>query len=143
MATTMRMFGLFGKKAKYETFNWWENFMSGHISIYKMTIYGANAMCWTVQIHTKRYGYICFTLPSIRRNKSKQGYYFYLSPNGTPWASTFYIGYDKKEQIKAKIRKFNFGHNFNTTDEYEKLRCLNNKFDWFIISDYDMMKFNQ
>jgi hypothetical protein len=134
------MFGFFGKKAKYESFNWWENFMSGHISIYNITIFGANAMNWAVNIRTKKWGYICFTLPSIRRYKSNQGHYFYLSPNATPWACTYYIGCDKKEEIRAKIRKLNFGHNFNTTCKRDELRCLNNKFDYFIITEYDINK---
>ena len=139
----MRMFGIFGKKVKYETFNWWENFMSGHISIGKMTIYGANAMCWAVNIRTKKWGYICFSLPSIRRKKFKMGNYFYLSPNGAFWACTYYRGSDKKEKIRAEIRKLNFGHNFNTNNEltYRKLRCLNDKFDWFAINEYDLSKY--
>lgn len=141
----MRMFGFFGKKAKYETFTWWENFLSGHWNIGKITIYGANAMCWAVHIYTKRWGVICFTLPSIRRKRAKMGSYFYLSPNGTPWACTYYRGYDEKEKIRAQIRKLNFGHNFNATDPdlYIKLRCLNNKFDWFLIHEYDLENFRK
>lgn len=137
----MRMFGIIGKKAEYETMNWWENFMSGHISIGPITIYGANAMNWAVNISTRKWGYICFSLPSMRRRKYKIGHYFYLSPNGTPWACTYYRGSDKKEVIRAQIRKMNFGHGFNSETNYEKLRCLNNKFDWFTITDYDMERF--
>lgn len=136
----MRMFGLIGRKAKYESFNWFENFMGGHISIGNITIWGANAMCWAVTIHTKRWGYICFSLPSVRRHRAGWGHYFYLSPNGTPWACTYYRGLDDEEKIRAQIRKLNFGHNFNTNDEetYKKLRCLNSKFEWFRITDYDL-----
>ncbi len=111
----MRMFWLFGKKAKYEGLNWFE--MGGHITIGKMTIYGANAMCWAVNIRTKKWGYICFTLPSIRRRKYKFGHYFYLSPNGTPCACTYYRGIDKNERIRADIRKLNLGHNFDANNE--------------------------
>lgn len=134
----MRMFGFFGKKAKYETFNWWENFMGGHISIGNVTIFGANAMCWAVNIFTKKWGVICFTLPSIRRKKMKLPYYFYLSPNGTPWASTYYIGGDKTEQIRAKIRKLNFGHGFNTRNHEKELHALNDKYDWLYINKLDL-----
>jgi len=42
----MRMFGFFGRKAKYEGLSWWENFMGGHITIGRVTIYGENAMRW-------------------------------------------------------------------------------------------------
>lgn len=123
--------------------NWWENFMCGHISIGPITIWGANAMCWAVTIHTKRWGYICFSLPSLRRKKAKLGHYFYLSPNGTPWACTYYRGYNKKEVIRAQIRKMNFGHGFKSNDEetYQRLRCLNEKFEWFEITDYDMREY--
>lgn len=123
--------------------NWWENFMSGHISIGPITIWGANAMCWAVTIHTKRWGYICFSLPSLRRKKAKLYNYFYLSPNGTPWACTYYRGGNKKEVIRAQIRKMNFGHNFDTQipKNYDRLRCLNEKFEWFEITDYDMREY--
>lgn len=140
----MRMFGFFGKKSKYNFPNWWENFMSGHLNIGPITIYGANGMCWAVNIRTKRWGYICFTLPSIRRSRMKkhEGHYFYLSPNGTPWASTFYRGKDRNEKIRAEIRKMNFGHGFNTQDPSNKavLRCINDNFENFILSEYELSK---
>lgn len=138
----MRMFWLFGKKAKYDTFNWWENFMGGHLNIGKLTIFGDNAMCWAVNYRTKKWGYVCFTLPSIKRKKMKMPYYLYLSPNGTPWASTFYIGGNKNERIRAQIRKLNFGHGFNTNKNEYKLRALNDKFDLLHISEYDIEKYN-
>lgn len=143
----MRMFGFFGPKAKYSTFSWWENFMGGHLNIGKrLTIYGDNAMCWAVNIRTKRWGVVCFTLPSIRRwkrNKLRPGawpFYFYISPNGTPWAATYYLGGDKKEGIRAQIRKLNFGHNFDTCKNGDRLQALNNKFDSLMISSYDTLK---
>lgn len=136
---------IWGIHKAYESMSWFENFMGGHINIGKhITIYGDNAMLWTLHIHTKRWGYICITLPSIKRyrvNKERPGsmpFYFYLSPNGTPWACTFYRGGDKKEKIRAQIRKLNFGHNFDTTLHYEKLSCINDKFDSLIITDYDV-----
>jgi len=93
--------------------------MSGHINLGKITIYGSNAMCWAVNIQTNKYGYICFTLPSISKCRKKTGYYLYFSPNGTPWACTFYRGKDKEEKIRSIVRKMNFGHNFDT-DKYSK-----------------------
>lgn len=50
---------------KYKSLNWFENFMSGHLSIGNITIYGSNDMCWSVNIKTRKLGYVCFTLPSI------------------------------------------------------------------------------
>src|SRR5688572_17909774 len=108
--------------------------MSGHISFGKVTIWGANAMNWAVNIHTKRWGYICFTLPALARFRRDRytkklyfDWYFYLSPNGTPWASTYYIGSNKKEHIRAHIRKQRFGHGFNTNTTHDSLRELNDK----------------
>lgn len=118
---------IWGIHKKYSALSWWENFMGGHVNIGNMTIYGANAMCWVVNISTKRWGYICFTLPSISRFRRRHGYYFYLSPNGTPWASTFYIG-NKKEAQRARIRKHIFGHGFNTDKYRDDLRKLNDTF---------------
>lgn len=115
--------------------------MGGHINIGPVTIFGENAMCWVVQIRTKKWGCISFTLPSISRSKRGWPYYIYFSPNSTPWASTFYRGGDKKEVIRAQIRKMNFGHNFDTDKYRKELYTLNNKFDWFVVGDYDISKY--
>lgn len=128
----MRMFLICGPKAKYNTMNWWQNFMSGHINLgKKTTIYGSNAMCWVVTIRTKKWGYICFTLPSISKQRRREGMYFYLSPNGTPWACTYYRGRDKLEKIKSQLRKYKLGHNFdawNCEESKLQLTKINNIF---------------
>ncbi len=134
---------IWGIHKKYHGLSWFENFIGGHVSIGPITIFGANAMCWTVNISTK-WGYLCFTLPVMARwriNSRGQKWwqwYIYLSPNGTPWASTFYRGSDKNEVIRAKIRKRNFGHGFDTNKFNNELYTLNQKFDGFIISEYDV-----
>jgi hypothetical protein len=137
------MFGFFGKRAKYDTFTWWENFMSGHISIGSLSIFGENAMHWAIELHTKKYGYICFT-PPLKCFGKYQGCHLYFSPNGTPWAATYYKSLwkenNKDEEIRAKIRKLNFGHNFSTDIYSKELYCLNNKFSYFKIGDYDLNK---
>lgn len=121
--------------------------MGGHFSFGPVTVFGANAMRWTVQVSTKRWGYICVTLPVAARYITRRDgtkwwqWYFYLSPNGTPWASTYYRGSDQEEKIRAKIRNLNFGHGFNVDNNYEELRALNNKFSWFRICDYDLEEF--
>jgi len=143
----MRMFGFFGPKAKYSTFSWWENFMSGHINIGKrITIYGENAMHWAINIRTKKYGVICFTLP-VRTFGKYWGCHIYFSPNGTPWASTYYKSIWKennyKEEVRAKIRKANFGHNFDTDHNRAKLRALNGKFDSLVIYDFEVEKYSK
>jgi hypothetical protein len=138
---------IWGITKKYKTLSWWDNFMSGHISIGPITIWGANAMRWAVNIHTKGFGYICFTLPVLARwRKDRYGktyfdWYFYLSPNGTPWACTFYRGSDKQEVIRAQIRRFNFGHGFSSGKLHNELFALNNKFDSLRITEYEVEKY--
>lgn len=137
-ATIKKPMRIWGVHKKYPSLSWWQNFMSGHLSIGKVTIYGCNAMDWAVNIYTKRWGAICFTLPSLTRIKTEKHsgkkwyqWYFYISPNATPWASTFYRGSDKQEKIRALIRKHHFGHNFNSWDDSlsKKLHYLNDKMD--------------
>lgn len=99
--------------------------LGGHISIGKVTIYGRNAMRWGVNIRTKKYGYICFNLP-IPINGRLDKFYFYLSPNATPWASTYYRGRNNVERKNSKIRKECFGHGFDTSVHNEELRYINN-----------------
>ena len=117
---------IWGIHKNYKTMNWFENFMSGHINIGNMTIYGENAMHWAVNIRTTKYGYICFRLP-FRCFGKFFPLYLYFSPNGTPWACTFYLGRDKKEKIRSIARKMNFGHNFNTNKFDKELSKLNNE----------------
>lgn len=139
---------IWGIHKPYPALSWWENFMGGHINIGPITIFGANAMNWTVNITTKRWGHICFTLPVLARwqrwrhdDKKKYRGYFYISPNGTPQASTFYYGYDKQEAIRARIRRYNFGLKFNTNKLRNELYTLNHKFEWMQITDYDVERF--
>jgi len=103
-----------------------DKYFGGHISIGKLTIYGRNAMRWGVNCRTKKWGYICFNLP-IPINSKISKFYFYLSPNATPWASTYYYGEDKREIRLSKLRKEAFGHGFNTDKNYTELRHINDK----------------
>lgn len=82
---------------EYQSFTWWESFMAGHISLGPVTIFGENAMHWAVNIRTKRWGYICFRLP-FRCFGRWWPMYFYISPNTTPWASTFCIPKSYKDR---------------------------------------------
>ena len=86
----MRMFGIFGKKAKYEGLSWWENFMGGHISFWRITIYGENAMRWGVDIKLRN-TYMCFRLP-FRCFGKWYPLYLYFSKDATPNNATWCIG---------------------------------------------------
>jgi len=104
--------------------HFWENFLGGHISVGPITIYGANAMHWAVNIYTKRWGYICFRLPFPCFGKW-WSLYFYISPNATPWAATFYIGKDRSNRALAPLRRYWFGHNFDTEFYADELYQIN------------------
>ncbi len=93
-----------------------ERKLSGHLSIGPVTVYGANAMHWAVNVSTHRWGYVCFRLPLPCCGRWWP-LYLYCSPNATPWASTFFVGrdvFEHKQQRLAQERRRRFGHNFNT-----------------------------
>ncbi len=104
--------------------SFWERHFGGHITIGRLTIYGENAMHWSVNFWTKRWGYICFRLP-LRCFGCWWPLYFYLSPNATPWASTFMLGGDDRcARKKAPLRRAAFGHGFNTDVHAEELQRI-------------------
>lgn len=110
---------------------------NGHVSIGKLTVYyGNNAMHWAWSLWTRRWGFICFRpttfyrLPmDVQRRKGKRfgswPWYFYVSPNATPWAATFAIGPgipDDEKKAAARRRK-TLGHRFNAEGmSYEEIR---------------------
>lgn len=98
-------------------------FMTGHISIGNLTLFGRNAMHWGGHLYTKKYGYICFRLPFTDDGRWFQ-LYLYFSPNATPWAATFMLGRKahRDDWVKSRIRYSCFGHNFDVhgwNREYE------------------------
>lgn len=101
-----------------------DKWLGGYISFFNITIYGRNAMRWAVNIKTKKYGYICFNLP-IPVEGIVDKFYYYLSPDGTPNASTYWFG-NKHNKRLAELRKFTFGHNFDTTLHRDDLYYINN-----------------
>lgn len=107
-----------------------DKYLSGSISIKNITIHGHNAMNWAIVIKTKKYGYICFNLPLPVFYINKpiwKPLYLYFSPNGTPWASTFFMGkkHSKYDWALSKVRYVVFGHNFNTDKNIERLNQIN------------------
>jgi hypothetical protein len=132
---------IWGIHKKYKALSWWENFLGGHFSIGKFTWYGCNAMMYAMNLGTKRWGYICLQPPSFCMGTYRKPH-FYLSPNATPWACTFYLGADKEQKIRAKIRKMNFGHGFNASSDsigskYNLLMALNS----MTVNDYDVQEY--
>lgn len=114
------------------------DFLSGHINIGKLTIYGRNAMHWGCTLYTKKYGYICWRLPFLCDGRWWP-LYFYCSPNATPWAATFMLGKkeDRDDWVRSRIRYTCFGHNFDVhgwnkeydMENYDILRAINNMID--------------
>lgn len=101
-------------KKRYPTMSFAENFLGGHVKLGPICVYGENAMHWGVNIKTRRWGYICFRLP-FRCFKRWWHLYFYLSPNATPWASTFLVGreHSRTEKRAALWRRRNWGNGYN------------------------------
>jgi len=75
---------------RYSDLSWWKNFMSGHINIGPITIFGQNAMHWAINIKSK-WGSICFRLPFPCFGRWWP-LYFYISPDATPCRATYIIG---------------------------------------------------
>ena len=76
-------------RKKYPNLSFLENFLGGHLNLGPITIYGANAMHWAINIST-RWGYVCFRLP-FRCFGKWWPLYFYVSPDSTPQGATFII----------------------------------------------------
>lgn len=56
--------------------NFWHRYFGGHFTLGPLTVYGANAMDWAVNVKS-RWGYICFTLPTLRRFVKVAGTFIY------------------------------------------------------------------
>lgn len=69
---------------------WWERHFGGHWSCGPVTIYGWNAMHVAVNIQT-RWGYVCFH-PPFRVFGHWWPWYFYVSPDATPYRARFRMG---------------------------------------------------
>ncbi len=131
---------IWGIHKKHPGLSWWENFMGGHFSIGNLTVFGENAMHWAIEWRSKKYGIIVFA-PPIKTFGQYWGWHLYFSPNATPWACTYYIGSNKAEKIRAKIRRWQLGHNFDTDKNWTILQTINHKFEWINVTRYDIDRF--
>jgi len=87
---------------KYE--RWLEKHLGEHISVGPLTIYGFNAMHVAIDLWIKPWRcYICFH-PTVYHMRWWP-WYFYISPNATPWAATFAIGPGVWERDKKRARR--------------------------------------
>ena len=91
-----------------------DKMFGGSLSFFNVTIHGRDYghTPWEVQVHTKKYGYICFNLPIPVNGKIKKFYYF-LSPDRTSYASTYYKFHGLLYKNTAPMVKECFGHNFD------------------------------
>jgi hypothetical protein len=107
---------------------WLEKHLGEHFTVGQLTVYGWNAMHVAVNYRTKRWGYICFHPPLYWCGRWWP-WYFYLSPNATPWAATFAVGpgVDPENRRKAAARRRLFGHGFDTEEHRESLYTLNQR----------------
>lgn len=101
--------------ARWDDDRWQDRWFTGHRDFGRVTLYGANAMHWAINISTQRWGYICFH-PPTRTFGGRWPWYFYLSPNATPWGATFAIGPDVTvdEKRAATWRRKHWGHGYST-----------------------------
>lgn len=86
----------------------------GPVTVYPLR----SAMHGAVNIRTKRWGYICFKLPTRAFGRWWPGY-LYLSPNGTPWGATLILGGGpefRMERRMARLRRVIWGHGYDTQE---------------------------
>lgn len=69
-------------RKQYPSLSFVENFLSGHIRVGPVVIFGENAMHWAVNI-TIGHGFLCFRLP-IKCFGKWYPLYCYYSLDGTP-----------------------------------------------------------
>ena len=85
---------------------WFEERLSGHVRIGRLTIYGYNAMHVALTYRTRRWGYICFH-PQVRCFGGWWPWYFYMSPDATPGMAyiAFGPGVDQRDKERAIQRR--------------------------------------
>lgn len=97
--------------------SWYEEHIAFSIFGRRVTIFGFNAMHVAINVWTRRWGYVCFH-PTMRVFGRWWPWYFYVSPNATPWAATFAIGpgLERLDKHRAPIRRAKYGHNYSTDE---------------------------
>ena len=70
---------------------WIDRVFTGHLSWGPLTIYGANAMHWAINLRITRLRTLCFH-PTTRTFGGRWPWYVYLSPDCTPGAAYWGFG---------------------------------------------------
>ena len=78
-----------------------------------------SAMHGAWNLSTKRFGYVCFKPPTYVFGRWWP-WYFYLSPNATPWGATLIWGRAswRAEKRMARLRRVLWGHGYHC-DEHD------------------------
>lgn len=126
--------------------DWLQRRLGGHVSLGPVTVYGFNAMHVAINIWTKRWGVICFH-PDLRflgkyapwMLGKEWPWYFYLSPNHTPWSATFAIGpgVEREEKIDAVRRWAMWGHNYDWDQHNPQTEA---EFFWNYVQEAERVK---
>ena len=85
---------------------------------------------------SKKLGYINWTW-----SKDKSQREFYISPNNSIWASTYYKGSNTDISVKAFIRKKILGHNFDVNKKKFVLIAIDAAF--YASEDYFVNKYRE
>ena len=78
----------FGRNSFAE--RWQDRLMPGHITVGPVTLYGANAMHWTLEVST-RWGHLCIH-PTTRTFGGHWPWHIYMSRDGTPGGRSWGFG---------------------------------------------------
>lgn len=84
---------------------WIDRVFTGHWNWWRITVYGANAMHWALNLRT-RWGWFC-AHPTTRTFGGRWPWYVYLSPDGTPSAAYWGFGpgfYDRCASDRSACR---------------------------------------
>lgn len=92
------------------TSRWQDKWFRGHVSWGPLTVYGANAMHWALNLKTP-WGYLCFH-PTTRTFGTRWPWSLYLSRDATPsiaaWA--FGPGVDRQDKMALLLRRHGYCH---------------------------------
>lgn len=69
---------------------WQDRLFHGHVNIGRITIFGANAMHWAINIRGQK-NWWCFHWRT-RTFGAEWPWYFYISPDATPYSAVFRTG---------------------------------------------------